>query len=221
MRFKDREEAGRLLANELQQFRDEDDLVIVGLPRGGVPVAYVIARELDKPLDIFLVSKIGAPLHEEFAIGAMTSGGEVAVSEEIIKRLNISDAVLSELIESKKKILQERKKLLMSNRKSIDFAGKTIVIVDDGLATGATMAMAISSIKKLNPREVIVAVPVASQEAINFVKDLADEVIALHIPEYFYSVSAWYEDFRQTTDGEVINLLNRSQKSLVHHGGKS
>jgi putative phosphoribosyl transferase len=211
-RFESREEAGRILAKKLFKYHDRDDLVILGLPRGGVPVAFVIARQLEKPLDIFLVSKITSPLQQELAIGAITSSGELIISKELVERLDITPIELDKIIESKKELLEHRAKLLRGSQRFTSLKDKTIILVDDGMATGSTMALAVASIKKLKPKKIIVAVPVASHEAIDHVKELADEVIVPLVPEFFYSVSMWFSDFRQTTDGEVIELLRQANK---------
>ncbi len=211
-RFENREEAGRLLAKKLFKYHNQEDLVILGLPRGGVPVAFAIAKRLDKPLDIFLVSKITSPLQAELAIGALTSSGDLTISSELVKRLEISEIELDKLIQSKKELLENRGKLLRGSQRFRSLKDKTIILVDDGMATGSTMALAVASIRKLEPKKIIVAVPVASHEAVAQVKHLADEVVVPLIPDFFYSVSMWFSDFRQTTDGEVIELLRQANK---------
>jgi putative phosphoribosyl transferase len=223
-RFENRLTAGRLLAKKLSHYHDIDNLIVLGLPRGGIPVASVIAQQLEKPLDIYLVSKITSPFNEELAIGALTSSGDLTISKDLIQRLDISDAELEELIDSKKRLLEDRAKLLRGKRKFLSLEGKTIILVDDGMATGSTMALAVSSIRKLHPKKIIVAVPVASEEAVHQLKSLADEVVVELVPEFFYSVSMWYSDFRQTTDGEVIELLHQAKKLLksnAHDGIKA
>jgi putative phosphoribosyl transferase len=211
-RFENREEAGRLLAKKLFKYHNQEDLVVLGLPRGGVPVAFAIAKKLDKPLDIFLVSKITSPLQAELAIGALTSNGDLTISNELVKRLEISEIELDKLIQSKKELLENRAKLLRGSQRFRSLKDKTIILVDDGMATGSTMALAVASIRKLEPKKIIVAVPVASHEAVAQVKSLADEVVVPLIPDFFYSVSMWFSDFRQTTDGEVIELLRQANK---------
>ena len=211
-RFENREEAGRLLAKKLFKYHNQEDLVVLGLPRGGVPVAFAIAKRLDKPLDIFLVSKITSPLQAELAIGALTSSGDLTISSELVKRLDISEIELDKLIQSKKELLENRAKLLRGSQRFRSLKDKTIILVDDGMATGSTMALAVASIRKLEPKKIIVAVPVASHEAVAQVKSLADEMVVPLIPDFFYSVSMWFSDFRQTTDGEVIELLRQANK---------
>lgn len=211
-RYANREEAGRLLAQRLSHFSHVPDAIVLGLPRGGVPVAYVIAKQLQKPLDIYLVSKITSPLQEELAIGAITSSGDLTVASELVNRLGITELELANLIEDRKALLEHRARLLRGAKRFRSLKNQTIILVDDGMATGSTMSLAVASIKKLEPKKIIVAVPVASQEAIDQVKDIADEVIVPLIPEFFYSVSMWYSDFRQTTDGEVIELLRQANQ---------
>lgn len=211
-RYANREEAGRLLAQRLSHLSHVPDAIVLGLPRGGVPVAYVIAKQLQKPLDIYLVSKITSPLQEELAIGAITSSGDLTVASELVNRLGITELELANLIEDRKALLEHRARLLRGAKRFRSLKNQTIILVDDGMATGSTMSLAVASIKKLEPKKIIVAVPVASQEAIDQVKDIADEVIVPLIPEFFYSVSMWYSDFRQTTDGEVIELLRQANQ---------
>lgn len=214
MRFKDREEAGALLARKLIDFKNDDSAIVLALPRGGVPVGFVIAHELHLPLDIYLVKKLGVPGQEELAMGAVSSSGEISLERGLIERLDISDSDLNELISEKQLQLKEREILLRGKRKPIDLLGKTIILVDDGLATGATMATAIKGIKKQQAKKIVVAVPVASREALDLIQREVDEVICLLVPDFFYSVSVWYSDFRQTTDGEVITLLKSAAESL-------
>lgn len=217
-RYQNREEAGQLLAKKLSQYRDTADVVVLGLPRGGVPVAFVIAQQLEKPLDIYLVSKITSPLQEEFAIGALTSSGDLTISKELVRRLEISDDELEKLIEGKKELLEKRSRLLRGTQRFKTLKDQIVILVDDGMATGSTMTLAVASIKKLLPKKIIVATPVSSQEAIDQVKGIADEVVVPLVPNFFYSVSMWYSDFRQTTDGEVIELLRHANRLVKSNG---
>ena len=213
-RFKDREEAGTLLTRKLIHFNNDADVIVLALPRGGVPIGFVIAHKLHKPLDIYLVKKLGVPGQEELAMGAVSTSGEVSLEKGLIGRLEISDSDLDELIAEKQAQLREREILLRGKRKPLELGGKTIILVDDGLATGATMATAIKGIKKHHPKKIIVAVPVASREALDLIQKEVNEVICLLVPDFFYSVSVWYSDFRQTTDGEVITLLDKAEVFL-------
>lgn len=209
-KFLNRDHAGRLLARRLINYKNDENVIILALPRGGVPVANVISYELQKPLDIYLVKKIGVPGNEELAMGAVSSGGEVSLDADLIERLNICEEELTTIIDLKKIEIREREKLLRGSKPPINLVNKTVILVDDGLATGATMLTAIKSIKKLKPTKIIAAIPVASHDALTLVQKEVDEAVCLLVPDFFYSVSVWYTDFRQTTDGEVINLLKRS-----------
>ena len=213
-RFKNREEAGAILAQKLHDLKNDQDVIILALPRGGVPIGFVIAHKLYKPLDIYLVKKLGVPGQEELAMGAVSSSGEISLERGLIERLNISDSDLDQLISDKQIELKEREILLRGKRSPLELDGKTIILVDDGLATGATMVTAIKGIKKHNPKKLIVAVPVASRESLELIQKEVDEVICLLVPDFFYSVSIWYSDFRQTTDGEVITLLKKADELL-------
>lgn len=213
-RFINREEAGAILAQKLHDLKNDQDVIILALPRGGVPIGFVIAHKLYKPLDIYLVKKLGVPGQEELAMGAVSSSGEISLERGLIKRLNISDSDLDQLISDKQIELKEREILLRGKRSPLELDGKTIILVDDGLATGATMVTAIKGIKKHNPKKLIVAVPVASRESLELIQKEVDEVICLLVPDFFYSVSIWYSDFRQTTDGEVITLLKKADELL-------
>lgn len=213
-RFINREEAGAILAQKLHDLKNDQDVIILALPRGGVPIGFVIAHKLYKPLDIYLVKKLGVPGQEELAMGAVSSSGEISLERGLIERLNISDSDLDQLISDKQIELKEREILLRGKRSPLELDGKTIILVDDGLATGATMVTAIKGIKKHNPKKLIVAVPVASRESLELIQKEVDEVICLLVPDFFYSVSIWYSDFRQTTDGEVITLLKKADELL-------
>lgn len=221
-RYENRIQAGNILAKNLIKYRCDDSTIVLALPHGGVPVAHSIASKLKKPLDIFVVKKIGAPGQEELAIGAIASTGEISINKELVKRLDISDTDLQELIETKKDELQDWELLLRGNASPINTKGKRIILVDDGLATGVTMLTAINAIQKLNPIEIIVAVPVASHEALAAINSKISQIICPLVPDFFYSVGVWYEDFRQTTDGEVLTLLKSAKHDYEysHHDKK-
>lgn len=211
-KFLNRNDAGKLLARKLIKYKGDDNVIILALPRGGVPVGSVIAYKLHKPLDVYLVKKIGVPGHEALAMGAVSNGGEVSLDMGLIERLNISKEELNTLIDLKKIEIKEREQLLRRFQSPISLVNKIVILVDDGLATGATMLTTIKSIKKFKPTKIIVAVPVASQEAIKIVRQEADETVCLLVPRFFYSVSVWYADFQQITDDEMINLLHRASE---------
>ena len=220
-RFENRNEAGKFLADKLLSYQKDESVIILALPRGGVPVASVIAYELKKPLDIFLVKKIGTPGQEELALGAVSSSGEIVINWDLANRMGVDEGEINPLAEEMRKALKSREALLRSGAPALDIANHRVILVDDGLATGATMLTAIRAIKKLKPLEIIVAVPVASWEAYKLILNEANIVICPLIPEFFYSVGMWFEDFRQVTDGEVIALLRASQhRTKNYHGLK-
>lgn len=209
-RFKDRVEAGRLLADQLKPYRLDSNVLILALPRGGVPVGYEVARLLRLPLDVFLVRKLGVPGHKELAMGAIASNSEPTIHPHILNQLSIPASEVDKVIRLERVELSRREKLFRMNRPDLQLTGKTILVIDDGLATGSTMLAAVSAIKQHFPKKIVVAVPVASHSAIALIESHCDEIVCLSIPEPFYSVGLWYENFEQTTDEEVIDLLARA-----------
>ncbi len=214
MRFKDRSEAGKVLAKELGRYANRSDVHVLALPRGGVPVAYEVAKKIKAPLDIFLVRKLGVPGHEEFAMGAMASGGVIFLNHDVIEQLRISDDAIDEVIARERRELDRREEVYRKNMGPIEVAGQTVILIDDGLATGSTMRAAIEAMRHHDAGSVIVAVPVASPSTCSEMKDLADEVICAMQPEAFSAVGEWYEDFSQTTDEEVQELLQRVAENV-------
>lgn len=207
--FLNRKEAGKSLAEELKaRGLPDGDTVILALPRGGVPVAYETARALKLPMDVFIVRKLGAPGHKELAMGAIALGDVAVFNDNIIKMLHISESKIKNIIESEKKELQRRNELYRGGKPPPEVSEKTVILIDDGLATGATMKVAVSALKKMGAKKVVVAVPVGPKSASDDIGDNADEVICLETPEPFYSVGSWYKDFSQTTDQEVQELLS-------------
>lgn len=203
--FRDRRDAGRKLAKELHRYADVQDVVVLGLPRGGVPVAYEVAAALHAPLDVLVVRKLGYPAHEELALGAIAPGGTVVFDPDLIiglTRPQLDGIVRRELAE-----LQRRESAYRSVRESEPIQGKTVILVDDGLATGASMHAAVRSIRRLGAKRIVVAVPVSSQDAIDSLRREADEVMAARTPAPFYAVGLYYDDFTQTSDEEVKALL--------------
>lgn len=205
--YRDREHAGLELSKLLAEYNNKTKTIVLGLPRGGLPVAYVIAKELHLPLDVFLVKKIGVPGHEELALGAISIGGEPVINHEIIEELNITDEVITELIQHQIAVLEQRAYMYRNKRPGLSISGKTIILVDDGLATGSTMEAAIKAIRLHQPEKIVVAVPVAARESLNRIALLADQTICPLVPDFFYAVSFWYGNFGQTSDDEVIRLL--------------
>lgn len=219
--YRDRIHAGSELAKLLAEYKDKEKTIVLGLPRGGVPVAHTIATELHLPLDVFLVRKLGVPGHEELAFGAIADGGETVTNHEIIKQLNISDEIINSVIYHQITVLNERAHLYRKNRKSLSIFGKTIILVDDGLATGSTMEAAIKALRQQRPEKIVVAVPVAPPESLHRIALLADQTICPLVPHLFYSVGLWYENFGQTSDDEVVNLLEGSNnQNRSDLGGK-
>lgn len=206
--FHDRIHAGQLLADALVKYQAHPSGLILGLPRGGVPVAFEVAQKLKLPLDIVLVRKLGVPWQEELAMGAIAQGGFIVLNHELINGLSITPEQINLSIQQQKLELERRLILYRKQKTLPDIKDKTIILIDDGLATGASMEVAVMSIKKSKPKYILVAVPVASMDAYKKLKNQADEVVSLYTPEPFYSVGMHYSDFSQTTDDEVISLLN-------------
>ena len=211
MIFKNRQEAGQKLAEKLNEFKGKKDTLILALPRGGVVTAFEIAKELNLPLDLVVPRKIGAPDNEEYAIGAITETGEGIFNQEAIASLGVPQEYLDNKIAAEKKEAQRRLKTYRQDRPPLNLANKTVIIVDDGIATGLTMRAAIKSVKEKKAKKVIVAVPVSAQDSLKTIQKEADEVICLDAPLFFGAVGAFYEDFGQTTDEEVIDLMKKSK----------
>ncbi|HET7453499.1 MAG TPA: phosphoribosyltransferase family protein [Thermoanaerobaculia bacterium] len=206
--FIDRKDAGRALAEKLSRYAGRADVVVLGLPRGGVPVAAEVARALAAPLDVFVVRKIGLPGNPELAMGAIASGGVTVLSTDLIARLRVPPAAVEETIAREREELARRERSYRGGRGAPDLAGRTVLLVDDGLATGATMRAAVASVRKLRPRAIVVAVPVASPSACADAAAEADACVCLATPPDFTAVGEWYVDFGQTTDEEVRALLS-------------
>lgn len=208
VRMRDRREAGRRLAERLGRYRAQPDMLVLALPRGGVPVAAEVARELRAPLDLLLVRKLGTPGHEELAMGAIASGDTMALNEDLLARL--PEGSLERALAKERPELTRRERTYRGDRPPPEVAGKTVILVDDGLATGATMRAAVSALAVRSPARVVVAVPVAPPETIAELEAEVDEVVCLATPEPFFGVGYWYEDFEQTSDEEVITVLGRA-----------
>ncbi len=210
-KYADRYEAGKLLAAELSRYAKQSNVIVLALPRGGVPVAYEIAMALSVPLDVFVVRKLGVPWHEELAMGAIASGGAIVFNETILHDLNISKTSLEQEIESEKKELERREIAYRGNYELIDLANKIIILVDDGIATGATMRAAIKALRLKKPVSIIMAVPVAAFDTCAEMATLVDRIVCPLRPYDFSAVGLWYDDFEQTTDAEVFNLLKKAR----------
>ena len=207
MSFRDRTEAGKQLAEKLVEYRDQPDLLVLALPRGGVPVAFEVAQVLHAPLDVFIVRKLGVPGQEELAFGAIATGGVRVLNQTIIKRFQITPEEVEAVTTVEQDELKRRQRLYRGDRPLPEIRDHTIILVDDGLATGATMHAAVVAIRQQEPARLIVGVPISSPEMCAAFQDEVDEIICAVTPEPFYAVGLWYEDFPQVTDAEVHNLL--------------
>lgn len=214
MIFQNRTDAGRKLAEKLTEYANREDVLVLALPRGGVPVAFEVAQKLNAPLDIFLVRKLGVPGQKELAMGAIASGGVRVLNERTIHYLGISEKDIDAVTEKEQHELERREKAYRDNRPAPDVRGKIVILVDDGLATGATMRAGVVALKQLEPAKIVVAVPVAADETCYEFKYQVDAVICAITPEPFYGVGLWYQDFSQTTDDEVRELLNKSEQKF-------
>jgi predicted phosphoribosyltransferase len=211
--FKDRSDAGRQLAARLSHFAGRDDVLVLALPRGGVPVGYEVAEALGSPLDVFLVRKLGTPGQEELAMGAIASGGVRVLNDRVVGALRPSGAVIDRVEARERQELERREREYRAGRPPLDVRGKTVILVDDGLATGSTMRAAVAALRRLDPAWVVVAVPVGASETCGEFEGEADETVCALEPEPFFAVGAWYDDFSQTTDEEVRDLLARSGRA--------
>ena len=211
MYFRDRRDAGRQLAAELAAYANRPDVLVLALPRGGVPVAYEVARALKAPLDVFLVRKLGLPGQEELAMGAVASGGVRVLNRDVVEALRIPDELIDAVARRELQELERRERLYRGNRPFPDVHGKTVILVDDGLATGSTMRAAAEVLRQQGPARLIVAVPAGSPQTCDEFRDEVDEVVCAITPDPFYAVGVWYDDFSQTTDEEVRSLLAAAQ----------
>jgi putative phosphoribosyl transferase len=211
IRFKNRSEAGRFLAEQLSAYANRPDTLVLALPRGGVPVAYEVAKALGAPLDVFQVRKLGLPGHEELAMGAIATGGVRVRNPEVVEYLRIPDEVIDEVTARERQELERRERLYREGRPALSPRGRVVILVDDGLATGSTMLAAVLALRQQQPASIVVAVPVAAKQTCEELRTVADEVVCAVTPDPFYAVGLWYEDFSQTTDEEVRELLARAE----------
>jgi putative phosphoribosyl transferase len=212
IRYTDRKQAGILLAQKLAAYAGRHDVIVLALPRGGVPVAFEIARALQAPLDVLLVRKLGVPGHEEYAMGAIATGGICILQSDVIRQLAIPQASVDDLVQRKQEELAQRERLYRSNRPAPNLEGCIAIVVDDGLATGSTMLAAIHALRQARPARMIIAIPVGARESVARLQAEVDEIVCLSIPENFQAVGLWYEDFNQTSDDEVIHLLDEAAR---------
>lgn len=210
--LKDRAEAGRLLAEKLTVYANREDVVVLALPRGGVPVAFEIANRLDAPLDVFVVRKLGVPWYQELAMGAIATGGVRVLNDDVVKAYRLTDDEIALAEVREREELARRERAYRGERPAPEVRGRTVILVDNGVATGTTMLAAIAALRKLQPARLIVAVAVAPQSTYEQLRAEADDVVCIFAPETFYAVSLWYERFEQTTDEEVRDLLARANE---------
>jgi putative phosphoribosyl transferase len=218
-RYRNRTEAGRLLGGKLRhKYADRSDVVVLALPRGGVPVGYEVARALNAPLDVFIVRKLGLPSHPEFAIGAIASGGVRVIDRAAMSRFGVTDEDLAVVAAAEERELERRERRYRGGLPAPDVTDKTLILVDDGLATGATMVAAATALRAQRPARLVVAVPVASPETCDAFREIVDDVVCVATPEPFYAVGLWYEDFSETSDEEVHELLGRAAREVPRAG---
>jgi predicted phosphoribosyltransferase len=210
--FPDRAEAGRVLGLKLSKFAGAADVIVLGLPRGGVPVAYEVARALRVPLDVFIVRKLGVPCFEELAVGAIASGGVRVLNEEVANALPNADTIIEAVTERESAELERREHEYRDGRPAPELQNKTVILIDDGLATGATMRAAVKALRQRGAAKIVVAVPVGPPDTCKEFGDVADEVVCASAPEFFQAVGQYYEDFSQTSDEEVRDLLARAAR---------
>jgi putative phosphoribosyl transferase len=207
MHFRDRREAGRLLAKALADLRGAKDVVVLGIPRGGVVVAHEVAAALDAPLDVYITRKIGAPFNPELAIGAVASDGTLVLDDDLIARIGVPTDYVQSETERQRREIERRLKAYRGASSALPLKDRTVILVDDGVATGATTMASVRAIQQQQPRQLILAIPVAPADTIHMLEQEADRVVCLHTPEVFWAVGAFYEAFDQTSDEEVVRLL--------------
>ncbi len=210
--FSNRAEAGQLLAEKLEKYAGRDDVIVLGLPRGGVPVAYEVARRLGVSLDVFIVRKLGVPGFEELALGAIASGGVRVLNEDVVRALPNANELIESVTTRELAELARREQIYRDGRPAPDIRGRTVILVDDGLATGATMRAAVAALRQLGAAKIVVAVPVGAADTCREIEQEVDETVCAIAPEWFQAVGQFYEDFSQTNDDEVRELLARAAR---------
>jgi putative phosphoribosyl transferase len=211
-RFKNRMHAGELLAKRLGMYAGRSNVIVLALPRGGVPVGFAVAKALQVPLDVMVVRKLGIPGHEEFAMGAIASGGEYVLNHDLVQKIGVPAQMIEATTRRELAELERREAVYRAGRPPLQLRGCSVILVDDGLATGATMQVAVKAVRNAEPARIIVAVPVGAPETCSEMKKEADEVICYCTPDPFHAVGLWYEDFSQTTDEEVMKLLEQARQ---------
>jgi putative phosphoribosyl transferase len=215
MHFRDRAHGGQVLAERLRSYAGREHLLVLGLPRGGVPVAFEVARELDAPLDVFVVRKLGTPGQEELAMGAIASGGVRVINEEVVRELGIDEETIARAAAAGSGELERRERLYRGERGPVEVGDRTVILVDDGLATGSTMRAAALAVRAQKPQWLVVAAPVAAERTCEELRAEVDEVVCVLTPDPFAAIGLWYEDFTPTADEEVRELLARSEAAFA------
>jgi putative phosphoribosyl transferase len=210
--FRDRTDAGQQLGARLAKYANRSDVLVLALPRGGVPVAYEVAKQIGAPLDVFLVRKLGVPGYEELAMGAIASGGVRVINEEVVRQLDIPGEVIDLVAAEEQRELERRERAYRDDRPPPDVKGRTVILIDDGLATGSSMRAAAAALRKQGPARIVIAVPVAAAQTCDEFREEVDEILCAVTPEPFRGVGLWYQDFSQTTDEEVRELLEKARK---------
>jgi putative phosphoribosyl transferase len=220
MFFRNRTEAGRLLASRLEKYANRSDVLVLALPRGGVPVAFEVAQALRAPLDVFLVRKLGVPTYKELAMGALATGGIRVLNQNVVQALGIPEAEINAATEEERAELERRERTYRDGRPAPPIRGRIVLLIDDGLATGSTMRAAVAALRRQQPTRIVVAVPVGAADTCAHLQAVADEVVCGRMPELFGAVGLWYDDFAQTTDEEVHDLLERAAEGPSALAGK-
>jgi len=215
MIFRDRREAGRALGQALSSYAGQPDVTVLALPRGGVPVGFEVARALDAPLDVFLVRKLGLPGNEEYAMGAIASGGVRVLHDELLRQFQVPAAAVERVVREEERELRRREYAYRDDLPAVELSGRTVILVDDGLATGSSMRAAVKAVRKRGARRIIVAVPVGPAGTVRDLARLADQVVCVATPEPFLAVGRFYADFDQTTDAEVVEFLRRARSDVA------
>jgi predicted phosphoribosyltransferase len=213
--FRDRSEAGEFLAEQLTAYANKPNVIVLALPRGGVPVGAQVARKLDAPLDVFVVRKLGLPGHPELAMGAIATGGVRVLNGDVVDSLRISDEVIEAVTANEQRELARRERSYRDDLPPPEVEGKIVIIVDDGIATGSTMVAAVAALRQLGAGRIVVAAPTIARSTYDYLRNTADDVVAVIVPEEFYGVGQWYEDFSQTTDAEVHRLLGETNHRVA------
>jgi len=220
MIFRNRAEAGQRLAASLAKFKNREDVIVLGVPRGGVPIAFEVATTLNLPLDIFVLRKLGVPGHEELAFGAIGSGGVRVLNTSVVEQCGISDLEIASVTRAEEEELERRERLYRGSRPRLDVRGWTVILVDDGIATGSSAMAAIRALRQMKPTAVVIATPVAPQHTCDLLRREVDELLCVEMPEPFYGVGQFYRDFAQVSDEEVNELLDRASRKRAgqqHH----